>query len=191
MQAPLQTARLTIRPFVASDAELLMELDSDPEVMRYIGPSLSSLEAYRERIATVHERVYSKHRALGTWAVEKLAPSEFLGWVCFRPAIDYRFHAECDFTDDDAELGYRLKRSAWGLGYATEASLAVMRRGFECEQVTRAVAAALRDNLRSVRVLEKCGLRQYRAFVVPGFDCLALAFSLPRSIFYTEAATEP
>ena len=62
--------------------------------------------------------------------------------------------------DGVAELGYRLRRSAWGKGYATEGSRALIGKGFTEFGVRRVVAETLAGNLGSRRVLEKSGLIQ-------------------------------
>lgn len=184
-----ETERLVLRPFTLEDAERLCELDSDPEVLRYIGPyGHSSPEPYRERIATVYRDYDDRFRALGYWAAIERGSGAFLGWVCLRPALDYRFAAEAQFTADDAELGYRLRRSAWGKGYATEASRRIVARGFEEESIACVVSSALRDNRASWRVMEKVGLRFVREFEIPGYACPAVKYALSRSEWRRAAA---
>jgi RimJ/RimL family protein N-acetyltransferase len=180
MTIHLETPRLVIRQFTPDDAPLLVDLDSDPAVMRYIGLSTATVDEYRERIATTYAGFYAQHRALGLWAVMERGGGAFLGWICLRPAMTYKFAQEAGFQDGEAELGYRLRQPAWGKGYATEASLAVMARGWEQEPITAVVAAALRDNGASRRVMEKCGLGFVHEFPIAGYDCPAVAYRLPR-----------
>jgi RimJ/RimL family protein N-acetyltransferase len=181
MMVHLETPRLLIRRFTPDDAPLLNDLDSDPEVVRYVGGrSCSDVAAYRDRIETVYAGYYQRYAGLGVWGVIEKASREFLGWVCLRPALDYRYFAEAQFTADEAELGYRLKQSAWGRGYATEASQAVIARGWETEPLTAVVSSALRDNRASTRVMEKCGLTFVREFTIAGFDGPAVAYRRPR-----------
>lgn len=177
---PLETPRLLIRQFTPDDAPLLCELDSDPAVMQYIGPSTATVEAYRERIAATYAGFYSQYRALGVWAVIERASGEFLGSVCLRPATACPFAKEAGFEDGEAELGYRLRQLAWGKGYATEVSRAVMARGWETEFITAVVAAAHINNHRSRRVMEKCGLTFVREFTIPGYEFPDVAYRLPR-----------
>jgi len=180
MTIPLETPRLTIRQFVPDDAARLVELDSDPAVMEFIGPSTATVDAYRDRIETAYAGYYARHRALGGWAMIERDSGRFLGWVCLRPAMDYRFAKECGFEDQEAELGYRLRKDAWGKGYATEASRAVMARGWEQEPITAVVAAAHIDNRRSRHVMEKCGLTLVKELSIPGYDFLEVAYRLRR-----------
>jgi RimJ/RimL family protein N-acetyltransferase len=68
---------------------------------------------------------------------------------------------------DEAELGYRLARSAWGKGYATEGPRALIRKGFTGFGVRRVVAETMAVHLASRRVMEKAGLRLVRSFHQP------------------------
>lgn len=169
----LETDRLRLRGFADSDADahLLFELDSDPEVMRFIGPfGLPTVEAYRERIRTVWLPYYAPHSARGCWAIVEKATDQFAGWVFLRPAVDYKFAAEAGWTRaTDLELGYRLRRAVWGRGIATEAARLLMTRALADPAVTGVVAAALVPNRASTRVMEKLGLARVREFPVPGF----------------------
>ncbi|MCC7423615.1 MAG: GNAT family N-acetyltransferase [Planctomycetaceae bacterium] len=172
----LITPRLRIREFTTDDAGLLFDLDSDPEVLRYVGPSLChTVDDYRERIATLYCGYYARSKHLGVWCVET-TDGEFCGWVCFRPAMDYRHAEPAGFRAGDAEVGYRLQRKFWGQGLATEAAQAVIERGLGLPGAARAVASALASNKASCRVLQKCGLEIVGEFPVEGFDSVAYSF---------------
>ncbi len=62
------------------------------------------------------------------------------------------------------ELGYRLNRAAWGRGYATEGSQALVHKGFTDLEVERVTANTMAVNTRSRRVMEKSGLSLFRRF---------------------------
>ena len=64
------------------------------------------------------------------------------------------------------ELGYRLRKAAWGKGYATEGSRALIRKGFKELGVQRVLATTYQDNLASRRVMEKAGLTLVRTYRV-------------------------
>ncbi|GAA2659151.1 MULTISPECIES: GNAT family N-acetyltransferase [Actinosynnema] len=157
MTAFLETARLRLRPFTPDDAENLRALDSDPDVMRFINGGLpTSPDVVRERVLP---RLLHVHPCLGTrgyWAAEVLGSGEFLGWFEFRPLVE----------DSPAvvELGYRLRRSAWGRGYATEGARALIDKGFAELGVERVTANTMAVNSGSRRVMEKSGLVFLRAF---------------------------
>lgn len=168
----LETARLRLRGFTDTDADarLLFELDSDPEVMRHIGPfGLPTVEAYRQRLRTFWLPYYAGHSTRGFWAAIEKATDQFLGWFFLRPATEYKFAAEAGWSrTSDLELGYRLRRAAWGRGLATEGAVALVRLALADPAVTCVVAAALVPNRGSTRVMEKAGLARVREFTAPG-----------------------
>ncbi|MFJ1730702.1 GNAT family N-acetyltransferase [Streptomyces sp. NPDC088254] len=109
-----ETERLTLRRFTAADADLLIELDSDPAVMRFLtGGTPTAPEVIREsrlpRIIAGYERWRGD---LGLFAAHEKDGGAFIGWFCLRP--------ERQGPPDEAELGYRLRQAAWGRGYATD-----------------------------------------------------------------------
>jgi RimJ/RimL family protein N-acetyltransferase len=147
----LETPRLVLRQFTENDVDNLFNLNSDPEVMRYLtGGSPTPRQEIRDEILPFHLSVYGRLDRLGTWAAESSVTGEFLGWFHFRPGPD------SDITNID--LGYRLRRPAWNRGYATEGSRALISRGFTELGVERVFAHTMTLNAASRRVLEKCGL---------------------------------
>jgi RimJ/RimL family protein N-acetyltransferase len=181
MKVFLETERLRLREFTEEDADLLLELDSDPEVMRYIGPyGLPDSAAYRERVRTKWIPYYARGKGYGFWAALEKATGAFLGWVCLRPALDYLFAAEAGHRANEVELGYRLRRAAWGRGYATEAARALVPKAFAESDAACVVATALVGNVASTRVMEKAGLQRVGQFAMPGFDQPGVKYSLCR-----------
>jgi RimJ/RimL family protein N-acetyltransferase len=147
----LETPRLILRQFTEGDVDNLFNLNSDPEVMRYLtGGRPTPREEIRDQILPFHLAVYGRLDRLGTWAAESTATGEFLGWFHFRPGPD------SDITNID--LGYRLRKPAWNKGYATEGSRAVIDLGFTELGVERVFAHTMTLNAASRHVLEKCGL---------------------------------
>lgn len=152
----LETERLILRQFTTADVELLFDLDSDPEVMRYVGGISPSRDEIEQDYIPAYLEYYARGDRFGFWAVIEKATGDFLGWFHFRPDPDG--HA----TDPD--LGYRLRRITWGKGYATEGSLALVRKGFEELGVERVTASAYAENTASRRVMEKLGMTLERTF---------------------------
>ena len=181
----LETDRLRLRRFTDSDADaaLLFDLDSDPEVMRYIGPNtVGSVAEYRERLRTIWLPQYGEPPR-GVWAVEERAGGGFVGWVMLRPSPLHRMAADLGWTRaTDLEVGYRLRRAAWGRGYATECAAELVRRGLLDSAVTAVVAVALATNRASCRVLEKIGLSYERAVALPGYADPGAVYSLTRGV---------
>jgi RimJ/RimL family protein N-acetyltransferase len=153
----LETERLVLRRFTEEDVDLLVELDSDPEVMRYItGGLATSREEIETEILPAYLAHYERYEGFGFWAAVEKASGAFLGWFHFRPNDPE--------LPDEVELGYRLRRAAWGNGYATEGSRALVERGFADLGVRRVVAYTLVVHAASRRVLENAGLRFVRIF---------------------------
>jgi RimJ/RimL family protein N-acetyltransferase len=160
MRVFLETSRLLLREFTDGDVDNLVELDADPEVMRYVtGGVPTSRQEVTDEVLPAFLAYYRDSPGFGFWAVADQATGEFLGWLHFRPQ-------EGGYPGEP-ELGYRLKRSAWGHGYATEASRALIAKGFAEQGVQRVTAEAMAVNLASRRVMEKSGLRYVRTFHQP------------------------
>ncbi|MEU6320549.1 GNAT family N-acetyltransferase [Streptomyces sp. NPDC047009] len=157
MQIFLETERLVLRPFTDADADHLFALDNDPDVMHFInGGKPASREAIRTRTLPHLLRDYAGLGTRGYWAAEERTTGAFLGWFEFRP-LD-------DLGPAVVELGYRLNRTAWGRGYATEGSRALIDKGFTDLGVERVTANTMAVNDRSRRVMEKSGLTFLRNF---------------------------
>lgn len=171
MNTVLETDRLLLRRFREDDAPRLLLLDSDPEVMRYIGSSSSLDEpAYLDRIRSYFLPFYQQGPHFGFWVVELKATGEFLGWFHLRDALNYRFAKEAGFQSGEFDIGYRMIRCSWGKGYATEMTRALLARGFARPEVQAIVACTLVANRASCRVLQKAGLKPCSEFLLPGFD---------------------
>lgn len=152
-----------MRQFTEDDTDNLFNLNSDPAVMRYLtGGRPTPREEIRDQIIPFHLAVYQRLDRLGTWAAESIPTGEFLGWFHFRPGPGN------DTTNVD--LGYRLLRSAWNKGYATEGSRALIRMGFTDLGVERVFAHTMTVNTASRRVMEKCGLTLVRTTSYEGTD---------------------
>jgi RimJ/RimL family protein N-acetyltransferase len=110
---------------------------------------------------------------------EELLGGGFLGWLSLQPPPDGGT-AELD-------LGYRLRRSAWGRGYATEGARALVRTAFGVLGAQRVFAQTMAVNLRSRRVMEKAGLRYLRTFhlewddPIPGTEHGEVEYELRRA----------
>jgi RimJ/RimL family protein N-acetyltransferase len=176
----LETERLLIGEFDDDHAESLWALDRDPEVMRYIGPhQLADVAAYRNLIRTWRERYYAQLPGFGFWPAHDKESLAFVGWFHLRPATLYRFADAVEYADGDHDLGYRLHRVLWGQGLATEGSRAIVRHAFDTMRTPRVVAVALKENVASIRVMEKLGMRRVGEYHLPGYDMPAVKYHLP------------
>jgi len=157
MRVFLETERLLLRRFTESDVANLHDLDGDPEVMRFInGGRGVSRDVIREETLPRFLRAYERFEGFGVWATIERSTGEFVGW--------FEFYPRKDASPEEIELGYRLRRSAWGKGYATEGSRALIRKGFTELGVQRVVAETMAVNAASRRVMEKAGLKYVRTF---------------------------
>lgn len=153
----LETDRLLLRQFTPADVDNLVELDSDPDVMHYINGGRPTPRAEIEYdYLPAFLGYYQRFAGYGFWAAIEKATGQFLGWFHFRPVPDG--------APDEPELGYRLRKSAWGKGYATEGSKAVIAKGFTELGARRIWATTMAVNRGSRRVMEKAGLRFVRTF---------------------------
>ncbi len=144
------TERLRLRGWRRGDAPALAAMNADPEVMRYIGSGAKPyVEALERAESLVRERPGD---GLGLWAIEEWATDEsgtgvFHGWAGLIPLDDTQ----------EIELAYRLTKSSWGRGIATEAARPLLAYGFD--ELRLALIAAVTDpeNRASRHVLDKLG----------------------------------
>jgi len=120
MQIIFETERLFLRRFTETDTGLLLYLNSDPEVLKYLHEPVVKDETHAvEILRTIILPQYEKD--LGRWAIHTKEKNEFIGWcgLKYRPEIN------------EIDLGYRFVKTAWGKGYATEAAGATLDHGFK------------------------------------------------------------
>jgi RimJ/RimL family protein N-acetyltransferase len=145
----LLTERLWLRRWSRADRAPFAAINADPEVMKYFPGVLSRAEsdALVDRI-----EAHFAERGFGLWAVEAPGVAPFLGFVGLSvPRFEAPF-MPC------VEIGWRLARSHWGHGYATEAAHAVLAQGFEVLHLDEIVSFTVPDNARSRAVMERVGM---------------------------------
>jgi RimJ/RimL family protein N-acetyltransferase len=145
----IDTPRLVLRSWRDDDREPFAEMGRDPEVMANLGPLMT-----REQSDAGIERIRAHDRDHGFcfWAIEERATGRFLGFCGIKPGVPDSPIA------GDIEIGWRLRRDAWGQGYAKEAALAALAWGFANRPVPRIVAITVRDNVRSWGLMERLGM---------------------------------
>jgi RimJ/RimL family protein N-acetyltransferase len=156
-QQILQTERITLVPLADRHLEWEVELDSNPEVMRY----LTGRPSTREEVEISHARrmaAAQKVDGLGFWA--GLVDDEFVGWWILQPA-----HGP-DQPDDPAvaDLGFRLLPRHWRMGFASEGARELVRYGFDDIGLDRIIAQTMTVNARSRAAIERIGLTYARTF---------------------------
>jgi len=147
----LHTDRLVLRQWRPADREPFALLNADPEVMEHFPGTLSRAEsdALADRIEALIEK-----DGYGLWAVELAGTGEFIGFTGLN-----RVGFEAHFVPA-VEVGWRLARSAWGHGYASEAALRSLRFAFDDLGLDEVVSFTTRSNLRSQAVMERIGMRR-------------------------------
>lgn len=157
MKIYLETERLVLRPFTQSDADNLFELDSDPDVMRFInGGTPTPREVIEERILPRFLGFYRRYEQFGYWAAIEKISGAFIGW--------FALHPEEDRDADDLALGYRLRKKSWRKGYGTEGARALIDKAFVELAARRVFACTYSENHASRRVMEKSRMKLARTY---------------------------
>jgi RimJ/RimL family protein N-acetyltransferase len=165
MQILLETERLVLRQFTKNDVDNLLELNSDPDVVRFTADKQIDRSVIQTQTLPKWLKYYEEYDGYGIWAVVERSSQAFIGWFIFRPAAHAPYFDPALANPDDIELGYRLRKVAWGKGYATEGAKALIIKGFSELGTQRIVAPALVANVASIRVLEKSGLKLEKKFL--------------------------
>ncbi|HEY5886571.1 MAG TPA: GNAT family N-acetyltransferase [Acidimicrobiales bacterium] len=140
------TRRLTLRTFRKDDLPLYAALNSDPEVVEFLGGPLSRESS--DRIAAYANDLWIAE-GIGLLAVERNADATFVGMCGVHVLDSYPV---------DLEVGWRLAREHWGHGYATEAAAAWLRIAFEDHTAPRVISVTDPPNRRSIAVMDRLGL---------------------------------
>jgi RimJ/RimL family protein N-acetyltransferase len=167
----IETGRLVLRPVRADDLESVIDMGADREVMRYIGSGepQSRLQAGQWFDQLLAEAASGPGGPAGLpgWRAVTVKPTgAWAGLAALK--ILSPWHAEAIGIESAVELGYRLARRYWGLGYASELSQALVRHAFEHVGLPLLVAIADVRNAASNRVLEKTGLIQRKTYAIDG-----------------------
>ena len=171
--AVLQTMKLTLSPCCPSDSADFMDLELDPEVMRFLngGHPVDHEQSYPD--ATF---LMPRGTEPYVWKARRTTNGAFVGWFCLSPE-----------GEKVAELGYRLRRMDWGQGLASEGASALVDWGFRCGGYDNIFACTMAVNHASRRVLEKIGLNYVRTVHVdwpdrfPGIEDGEVQYELMRS----------
>ncbi len=153
MSAPdvLRTARLTGHRVTLADLPYMIAMDTDPEVARTLF-GIQTLAQSQDRLAR-WVQMWKEH-GFGFWIFCN-PQGEPVGHAGLFPSRTF---------EGSIEIGYALKPQYWNKGFATEMTAPIVRCAFEVLKLEEIIGVALRDNLASRRVLEKCGLRCERDF---------------------------
>jgi len=161
----LATGRLLLCDWSAEDAEVLLELSRDPEVMRYF-PGPASREHVEALVARQQEALAAGRPGLYSVHTRGTEPggSRCIGFVGLQvPRFRAPFMEPFEASGTPCvEIGWRLRRDAWGRGYATEAAREVLRHGFETLGLSEIVSFTAVPNEPSRAVMRRLGMRHDR-----------------------------
>jgi RimJ/RimL family protein N-acetyltransferase len=154
----IHTARLHLRPWRASDRPLFAALNADPKVMEHF-PSTLTREASDAMLDRVEAHIVQ--HGFGPWAVEIPNVTEFAGFIGLAvPSFEVPFAPT-------VEVAWRLARAYWGKGYATEGAKATIDFAFSHLKLPQVVAFTVPQNLRSIAVMKRLGMRYAGEFNHP------------------------
>jgi RimJ/RimL family protein N-acetyltransferase len=143
-----RTPRLSLRLVREDDRGDLIALERDPEVMRFLNGGRPTPE---DGLDPQADFLMPRGGEPGIWAAFEIVTDAFVGWFSLRPRGEHV-----------AELGYRLRRSAWGRGFGSEGARALVQKGFAEMHLDRIFATTMAVNHASRRVMEKAGLTYVR-----------------------------
>ncbi len=153
----IETNRLILRNLELSDVQGIFELDSDPDVHKYLGNNPIKTLKEAEGIVTYIRNQYTQH-GIGRWAVIDKLTNEFIGWS----GLKYETQVKKD--EPYFDIGYRLKKKFWGKGIATESAKLALAYGFEELKLKEISGAADVQNIASNKILQKIGLKYANRF---------------------------
>jgi len=161
MELELITKRLRLTPLAADDVDISLEMFTDAEVLKYVCDPLTETEI-RQEMSTWTRR--GGNGGIGIWCIADRTTGEKLGDTYLLPMpideddTDFSLVVMGQMPDADIAIGYFLKQSAWGRGYATEACKRLLQFAFQEVSLNEVVASVDEDHIVSKKVLEKSGL---------------------------------
>ncbi len=171
----IETARLILRPFTLSDTDDLHRLWSDPQVRKYLWDDEVISREVAEEVVRSSLASFERH-GFGLWSMLFKGEDTLIGFCGFRHFDD----------PPQVEILYGVAPRHWGAGLATEAARAMLRFGFEENQLDRIYAGADPPNRASFRVMENCGMKFEKRMTINGLE--AIYYVLSRGDFHADDA---
>jgi [ribosomal protein S5]-alanine N-acetyltransferase len=157
-----ETERLILREIIPSDMDGMFELDSDPEVHKYLG---NKPVTDREQIINVINSIRQQYtdNGIGRWAIIDKKTNDFIGWTGLKFVTDLTNNHQNYY-----DLGYRLIKKYWRQGIATETAIISLNYAFEQLKAKEVYAMADCENDSSNKILKKVGLNFIEKFDLDG-----------------------
>jgi len=162
MNLVFESERLLFRPLSEADIDLAIDQWTDPDVVKYAADRIYTEEELAAEMPTVIRRCAGG--CIGIWCLIDKVTQEKLGSALLLPMPvelddwDWDLVVGDLIPEGDIEIGFILKKSAWGKGYATEACKRLLKFAFEVSPLEEVVAVIDAENVASRKVLEKSGL---------------------------------
>ena len=162
MKLELLTERTKLTPLTITDIDIAVEMFTDPDVVKYIGGGVMSEDEIRQEMSTWTRRGGNGY--IGIWCISNRETGEKYGDCYLLPIPIEEDDTNWDLVipeimpEGDIEIGYFLKKSAWGKGIATEVCRRLLKFAFEDTPLEKLVATIDDENHISKKVLEKAGL---------------------------------
>jgi [ribosomal protein S5]-alanine N-acetyltransferase len=159
-----ETERFVLREILPTDVEGLFELDSDPEVHRYLGNNpVKSIDEVNELIQFIRKQYIDN--GIGRWAIIDKNTNQFIGWTGLKYVTE-PINGKKNYYD----LGYRIIRKYWGKGIASETAIAMLDYAFTNLKLYEIYAVADCENLVSNKILKKIGFQFVEKFGWEGIE---------------------
>ncbi|KQT20523.1 GNAT family acetyltransferase [Chryseobacterium sp. Leaf404] len=160
----IETERLILREIIPEDVEAFFAMDSNPEVVKYVGiKPLTDISQSAAMIESIRNQ-YTEN-GIGRWAVILKENGKLIGWSGLKLIKEINNHQNIH------DLGYRFTPEYWGKGYASETSVAVLNYGFIEMKLETIFAYADVENHASNHVLRKLGFEEKGTFIDEGDNC--------------------
>ena len=154
----IETERTILRNLTSNDAEDFYALNLDNEVLKYTGDQpFENLQTAKNFLINYDQ--YEKY-GVGRLAVIEKATSKFIGWCGLKYNSD----------KDEYDIGFRFYRDYWNKGFATETAKRCLDYGFKDLGIQRIVGRAMKENISSIKVLEKIGMTLKETFDFDGHE---------------------
>ena len=165
MKIIAETDRFLLREMLPSDIDGMFELDSDPEVHKYLGNNPVSNRAQIVDTINFVRQQYMDY-GIGRWAIIDKKTNEFMGWSGLKFVTELT-NKHQNYYD----LGYRLIRKYWRQGIATETAMIALDYAFNVLNVEAVYAAASIENIGSNKILQRIGLNFIETFFYKDIEC--------------------
>lgn len=153
-----ETDRFILREILPTDIEGMFELDSDPEVHKYLGNKpVTSKNQIVDIINFIRQQYIDN--GIGRWAIIDKKTNDFIGWTGLKFITDLTNNHKNYY-----DLGYRLRKKYWGKGIATETAFASLSYAFNKLNINEVYAIAACENNGSNKILNKIGFKFIETF---------------------------